>query len=86
VHKIGLVLKELKETRYWLRLAAHVPLVRPQSLRPLLSELEELIAIFGKSVKTARRRLSSMPSARCPVPGAQCCRVSRSLIAPSHAS
>jgi four helix bundle protein len=55
-HKIGVVLKELKETRYWLRLARHVPLVRPASrLDAILDETEQLVAIFGKSVSTARR-------------------------------
>lgn len=70
-HKIGIVLKELKETRYWLRLAGRVPLVKPASLGPLLAELEQVIAIFGKSVKTARRRSERMPSAQCPAPSAQ---------------
>ena len=55
-HKVGVVLKELKETRYWLRLARHVPLVKPASrLEAILDETEQLVAIFGKSVSTARR-------------------------------
>jgi four helix bundle protein len=58
-HKIGVVLKELKETRYWLRLARHVPLVKPVSrLDAILDETEQLVAIFGKSVSTARRSLA----------------------------
>lgn len=56
-HKMGVVLKELKETRYWLRVAAHVPLVKPASLLDsLLDETEQLVAIFAKSVSTLRRR------------------------------
>jgi four helix bundle protein len=55
-HKMGIVLKELKESRYWLRLAQRVPLIKPVSrLDPLLDEVEQLIAIFGKSINTARR-------------------------------
>ena len=57
VHKLRILLKELKETRYWLRLAARAPLLRPASrLDPILAETEELIALFGKSVSTSRRR------------------------------
>lgn len=55
VHKLGLSLKELKESRYWLRIVVRVPLVEPRSLGPLLSELEELIAILARSIDTARR-------------------------------
>jgi four helix bundle protein len=56
-HKLGVVLKELKETRYWLRLTVHAPLVKaPARLTPLLAENEELIAIFAKSVTTLRKQ------------------------------
>src|SRR3990167_1912632 len=45
-HKVGVVLKELKETRYWLRVAGRVPLVKPASrLDALLAETEQLVAI-----------------------------------------
>jgi four helix bundle protein len=55
-HKMGIVLKELKESRYWLRLAKKVPLLEPASrLDPVLDEVEQLIAIFGKSLSTARK-------------------------------
>lgn len=55
-HKLGITLKELKETRFWLRLAAEVPLIRPPSkLDSLLAEVEELAAIVGKSVSTAKK-------------------------------
>lgn len=54
-HKLGIVVKELKETRFWLRLAAHAPLIKPATrIAPLLDENEELIAIFAKSVSTVR--------------------------------
>jgi four helix bundle protein len=55
-HKLGVVLKELKETRFWLRLAGRVPLVKPASrLAPLLEETEQLVAILAKSVATVRQ-------------------------------
>jgi len=62
-HKIGIVLKELKETRYWLRLAGRALLVKPAKLDSLLGELEQVIAIFGKSVRTSKRSPRSMPNA-----------------------
>ena len=55
-HKIGIVLKELKESRYWMRIAKRVPLVKPSLLDPLLGEVEQLVAVFGKSVSTARKK------------------------------
>lgn len=59
-HKMGIVLKELKESRYWLQLARKVPLIEPSSRADvLLDEVEQLIAIFGKSISTARRRMAN---------------------------
>ena len=56
-HKIGVVLKELKETRYWLRVAGRVPLLKPASrLDALLGETEQLVAIFAKSLATLRKK------------------------------
>ena len=56
VHKLSIVLKELKESRYWLKVAHRVPLVKPDRLATLLDECEELIAIIAKSIFTARKR------------------------------
>ncbi len=57
VHKLSICLKELRETRRWLRLAQRVPLVRPPgSVEPLLKETEELIRIFYSSISTAKKR------------------------------
>lgn len=57
VHKMSVCLKELRETRRWLRLAQRVPLVRTaDSIEPLLRETEELIRIFFSSIATAKKR------------------------------
>jgi four helix bundle protein len=57
VHKMSICLKELRETRRWLRLAQRVPLVKTAaSIDPLLRETEELIRIFYRSIATARKR------------------------------
>ncbi len=55
IHKLSICLKELRESRRWLRLILRVPLVQdPKSLQSLLAETEELILIFAKSIKTAK--------------------------------
>jgi four helix bundle protein len=60
VHKINVVLKELRETRVWLLIIIRAALIKPAtSLQPLLQETNELIAIFVNSVRTASKRTSS---------------------------
>jgi four helix bundle protein len=62
VHKLRVCLKELRETRRWLKLAAIVPLVeRPEQLANLLSEADELIRIFATSVRTDQRNRARPP-------------------------
>lgn len=56
VHKMKVVLKELKETSFWVRFVHRAELVKPHLVEPLLNEVEELCRIVGKSVSTARRR------------------------------
>ena len=56
IHKIKIVLKELRETSVCLRIlsrASYFP-----SKDPICKECNELIAIFVKSLTTARRNLS----------------------------
>jgi len=56
VHKLKIVLKELRETRVWLLMIQHAGLIKPiTKLESLIQENNELISIFVKSVKTARR-------------------------------
>jgi four helix bundle protein len=55
VHKLGIVLKELKESRYWLRVTQRISLVSNQGVDSILDECEQLIAIIGKSISTARK-------------------------------
>ena len=56
VHKMGICLKELRETKRALRLTKKVPLVpSPATVDPLLAETEELIKIFFASIRTAKR-------------------------------
>jgi four helix bundle protein len=56
VHKLKIVLKELRETRVWLLMIMRAELIKPVStLDPLLHETDELISIFVASVKTATK-------------------------------
>jgi four helix bundle protein len=54
IHKFKVCLKELRESRRWVRLAQRVPLLKsPAEGDFLLRETEELIKIFSTSIRTA---------------------------------
>jgi four helix bundle protein len=72
VHKFSICLKELKETRRWLRLARRVPLIKPPTeFDTLLEETEALIRIFATSVRTAQRNANGSLSAETSAPGSR---------------
>lgn len=56
IHKMGVVLKELKETRYWLRLIRKTELLTPTRTSPVMDECEQLCAIIAKSIITAKTK------------------------------
>jgi len=57
IHKIRISLKELRESKRWLKLIQRVPLIKkPELLNDILEETEELIKIFVTSIKTAERK------------------------------
>lgn len=59
IHKLKIVLKELRETKVWLTLILRTEIISPNDrLEPLIQECDELISIFVKSVKTAKHNLS----------------------------
>jgi len=56
IHKMGVVLKELKECRTALKIICGKELIKPASkLSDIFKETEELIAIVGKGISTAKR-------------------------------
>lgn len=58
VHKMGVCLKELRETKRALKLTQTVPLVQsPVEVEPMLAETEELIKIFFVSIRTANKNV-----------------------------
>jgi four helix bundle protein len=57
IHNLKVCLKELRETRRWLRLVSRLKKMNQvPRLVPCLAEVEELIRIFVASVRTAERR------------------------------
>ena len=56
IHKLGIVLKELKECRSALKIIRKKRLIVPESkLDGIYKETEELIAIIAKSIETANK-------------------------------
>ena len=56
LHKLRICLKELRETRRWLRLVGRVKkLGAPANFSSCLNEVDELIRIFVASIRTAER-------------------------------
>jgi four helix bundle protein len=59
VHKIKIVLKELRETKVWLNIVHRKSLAKSGSeVEALITECDELISIFVTSVKTAEKNKS----------------------------
>jgi four helix bundle protein len=57
VHKLQIVLKELRESHYWLKLLERVGVSSDIQLSSLLKESDELVKIIAKSVITAKGRV-----------------------------
>jgi four helix bundle protein len=55
VHKLSVALKELRETRYWLRLIVKAELLSERKMAKLLDEATQLCRILGKSIATAKQ-------------------------------
>ena len=54
IHKLGIVLKELRESRTWIKLIIQADLLPEQRMSELLDEANQLCNIIGKSVVTAK--------------------------------
>ena len=53
-HKMSIALKELRESRYWLRFIVKAKLLAKRVVADLSSECNQLCNIFGKSVATTK--------------------------------
>ena len=54
IHKLGICLKELRESCVWLRLIIKSQMLTGTRLNPLLDEGKQLTNIIGKSIATAK--------------------------------
>ena len=63
IHKLGIVLKELKECRTALRIIRKKELIKPiKRTDGLYKETEELIAIIARSIETAENNKKAIKS------------------------
>jgi four helix bundle protein len=60
IHKMKIVLKELKETRVCLKIISKSAMIKPlERLNDIKSENEQLISIIAKSIDTAKKNLEA---------------------------
>ena len=59
VHKLKLVLKELNETRVWLKIMIRAGFLPKNRLEALLDECDQLCRIKSASIQTARQAMPS---------------------------
>ena len=58
IHKMNVALKELVETRMWLKIIMLRKYLDTSTVEPIIKETTELAKIFHASVMTARKRLT----------------------------
>jgi len=61
IHKLGMCLKELRETGAWLKLIAKLELCPREAIDPVLAECDQFIRIVAVSIRTARRNQPAGP-------------------------
>ena len=62
IHKMQVVLKEIREARYWLILIEKTKKLPENNLSPLINEVNELVSIITKSVKTVKSKITNHQS------------------------
>ncbi|MGR3309647.1 MAG: four helix bundle protein [Candidatus Brocadiales bacterium] len=55
IHKLKVVLKELRESIYWLKVIDRAKIISSKRLKDILQEAEELSNITGQSIITAQK-------------------------------
>ncbi|MBI5387537.1 MAG: four helix bundle protein [Verrucomicrobia bacterium] len=69
IHKLSVALKEMKETRGWLRFTIIADLLREKKVAAVLDESEQLCKILAQSVLTAKSRRFPPPPDSLPPDG-----------------
>ena len=64
--KLSLVLREARETHYWLRLLAASELAEPRAIQDVVNEADELVAIFTTAVMKAKQPFAEKSSSEVP--------------------
>ena len=59
IHKLKIGLKELNETKTWLKIIIGANLISHDSLKELLDECEQLSRIFNASIQTTRKSINN---------------------------
>ena len=54
IHKLGMAWKDMREANFWLKLIHKSQILKPPLVQNILRESDELSAILGKSLKTAK--------------------------------
>lgn len=55
VHKLRIALKELNETKVWLKMLGRARLATEAAVNPVLDECQQLARILNSSIQTSRR-------------------------------
>ncbi|HKP96560.1 MAG TPA: four helix bundle protein [Fibrobacteria bacterium] len=55
IHKMQIVLKELRESLYWLKLLTRIDALKIENLAPAISEANHMANIIAKSIVTAKK-------------------------------
>ncbi|HSB04862.1 MAG TPA: four helix bundle protein [Thermodesulfobacteriota bacterium] len=66
-HKMSIVLKELKESRFWLRLIQRTQMLATKYTESPLTECEELCAIIARSIITTKRNKNHRNKPKVPL-------------------
>lgn len=56
ISKISIALKEANETRYWLRLIVDTGFATSERITPLVTQIQELLAMLTSCIKTTKSR------------------------------
>jgi len=59
-HKLSICLKELRESRCWIRLIMKTEMLTKQKMADLLDECNQLCNIIGRSIVTAKKNKKKM--------------------------
>jgi four helix bundle protein len=54
IARMGIAVEEADETVFWLELLSEKGVVRPDKTKDLLKEADELVKIFGASLRTSK--------------------------------